>query len=401
VIRKVEKLYRRVGIEPYWYLIVPLLLAGAILFAINLINGFTPGRVFIRIAPLKFDVYWYGVCIVGGIGLGSYVVSRLVLERGTLLFTEQVPRSLQRKPLASLKLPGEIERILAKRGIRTVGKLLLAWGFDPHSLGLNREGLQKTHKHLTEVPEIQAIWLTDAPWRPWNPDHVWNGVLWCLILGVIGARLYHVLTPSPSMAAFGIESPIDYFRNPSQLINLRNGGLGIYGGMAGGALGLFWYTRRQKLSMIAWADLAVVGMALGQVFGRWGNYFNQELYGRPSNLPWAIAIEPAYRLPEYSEYARFHPAFLYESLWSLLTFVVLLILARRYSHKLLTGDLMALYLIFYAIGRTLLETVRLDSRLVTLGGVNLNMAIATLVSLLVAVCMLGWRIFARWRLQGD
>ena len=109
--------------------------------------------------------------------------------------------------------------------------------------------------------------------------------LWCLILGVIGARLYHVLTPSPSMAAFGIESPIDYFRNPSQLINLRNGGLGIYGGMAGGALGLFWYTRRQKLSMIAWADLAVVGMALGQVFGRWGNYFNQELYGRPSNLP--------------------------------------------------------------------------------------------------------------------
>jgi phosphatidylglycerol:prolipoprotein diacylglycerol transferase len=390
-----------VGIEPYWYLIVPVLMAGLILFVAHLVYGFTPGRVFIRIAPLGFDVYWYGVCIVGGIGLGSYVVSRLVMERGMVLFNGQVPKTLQRKPVSSLSLPGEIERILAKRGIRTVGKLLLAWGFDPRNLGLSREGLQETHKQLKEMPGVQAIWLTDAPWRPWNPDHVWNGVIWCLVLGVIGARLYHVLTPSPSMAAFGITSPLDYFRNPSQLINLRNGGLGIYGGLAGGALGLFWYTRRQRLPMIAWADMAVVGMALGQVFGRWGNFFNQELYGGPSELPWAITIEPAHRLPEYSEFSRFHPAFLYESLWSLLAFLVLLILARRYSHKLLTGDLMALYLVFYAVGRTLLETVRLDSRLVTIGGVTLNMAIATLVSILIAVGMIGWRAFARWRHQGD
>jgi phosphatidylglycerol:prolipoprotein diacylglycerol transferase len=202
------------------------------------------------------------------------------------------------------------------------------------------------------------------------------------------------------MEAVGIYSPLDYFRNPYQLINLRNGGLGIYGGIAGGALGLWIFTRRQRLPSLAWADLAAVGMALGQVFGRWGNYFNQELYGRPTNLPWGITIEPTYRLPAYSEYSRFHPAFLYESLWSLLTFLILLTLARRYSEKLLTGDLMALYLVMYAIGRTLLETVRLDSRLLTLGSLQLNMAVATFVSLLIALAMIIWR-FAAHRLASS
>jgi phosphatidylglycerol:prolipoprotein diacylglycerol transferase len=202
------------------------------------------------------------------------------------------------------------------------------------------------------------------------------------------------------MEAVGIFSPLDYFRNPYQLINLRNGGLGIYGGIAGGALGLWIFTRRQRLPSLAWADLAAVGMALGQVFGRWGNYFNQELYGRPTNLPWGITIEPTYRLPAYSEYSRFHPAFLYESLWSLLTFLILLTLARRYSEKLLTGDLMALYLVMYAIGRTLLETVRLDSRLLTLGSLQLNMAVATFVSLLIALAMIIWR-FAAHRLASS
>jgi len=205
------------------------------------------------------------------------------------------------------------------------------------------------------------------------------------------------LTPSPSMAAVGIESPLDYFRNPGQLINFRSGGLGIYGGLAGGALGLFIYTRRQRLSMLGWTDLAAVGVALGQSIGRWGNFLNQELYGRPSDLPWAIWIDPTHRLPAYADATRFHPAFLYESLWSLLTFAVLLILARRFASKLLTGELTALYLIFYAIGRIMLETVRLDSRTVTLGSFQFDMAVATLVSLIVAVSMGVWIIVRRWR----
>jgi phosphatidylglycerol:prolipoprotein diacylglycerol transferase len=199
------------------------------------------------------------------------------------------------------------------------------------------------------------------------------------------------------MAAIGIESPWDYFQNPMQLINIRAGGLGIYGALGGGAVGLFIYTRRQRIPMLGWADLAVVGVALGQVFGRWGNFFNQELYGRPSNLPWAITITEAHRLAGFEQFSRFHPAFLYESLWNLLAFLVLYTLAKRYSQKLLTGELTALYLIFYAIGRMLLETVRLDSRVMNLGGLNLNMAVATFVSLLVALVMGVWVVVRRWR----
>ena len=84
-------------------------------------------------------------------------------------------------------------------------------------------------------------WMDDPVWRSWNPEYVWTGVIWCIVFGVIGARLYHVFTPSPSMAAFGIESPADYFRNPEQLINVRNGGLGIYGGIVGGLIGLLLF----------------------------------------------------------------------------------------------------------------------------------------------------------------
>ena len=188
------------------------------------------------------------------------------------------------------------------------------------------------------------------------------------------------------MAAFGIESPADYFRNPQLLFNLRNGGLGIYGGLAGGALGLFYFTRRNRLPLLPWADMTVVGVALGQAFGRWGNFMNQELYGRPTTVPWAIFIEPVNRLPAFADFSTFHPAFLYESLWNFLTFGLLIWLWRR-REKLLAGEMTAVYLIMYAIGRTLLETVRLDSRVVSLGGVDLPLAWATLVSLLVALSM--------------
>jgi phosphatidylglycerol:prolipoprotein diacylglycerol transferase len=203
------------------------------------------------------------------------------------------------------------------------------------------------------------------------------------------------------MEAEGIFSALDYFRNPMQLINIRSGGLGIYGAIIGGFIGLLLYTRRNHISTIAWADLAVVGMALGQFIGRWGNFFNQELYGGVTNLPWGITI--VNRIPGtiYADFerfpidsTRFHPAFLYESLWSLLTFVVLLTLARRRRDDLQTGDLLALYLVFYAAGRVLLEFIRLDSRTLNLLGVDLGIPVATLVSIIIALpmaIMLLWR----------
>ncbi|MFO7683042.1 MAG: prolipoprotein diacylglyceryl transferase [Chloroflexota bacterium] len=385
-------------VEWYWVLIVFFLLIAGGLFVYHLVTGRTPNRIAFSLGQ-GFEVYWYGIWIVGGIALGAYVVSRLAEGRGTAVFRQQVPTAIQQKPIDILDLPDDISLILSKHKITTIGNLLLAWGYNPKSLGLNQEGLELVHSRLSATPKIKETWLTDAPWRIWNPDHVWNGLIWVLILAVIGARLYHVLTPSPSMAAYGIESPLDYFQNPYQLLNLRNGGLGIYGGILGGLLGLLIYARRAKIPMLAWADLAVVGLALGQVFGRWGNFFNQELYGAPTDLPWAITIDPMYRLAAYSQYSRFHPAFLYESLWSLFTFLALYYLVTRYSQKLLAGEVMALYLIFYAIGRTLLEMVRLDSRMIDFGFMQLNMAVATFVSLLIALCMATWIVARRWRAQ--
>jgi phosphatidylglycerol---prolipoprotein diacylglyceryl transferase len=383
-------------IELYWILIGVFLALVGSLYIYHLVTGQTPSRVAFSLGG-GFEVYWYGICIVSGIALGAYVVSRLADERGTAVFTKEVRYNIRKQPITRLDLPEELTQTLSKQKITTMGDLLLIWGYNPKNTGLNKEGIQLVQETLYDQKNIKESWIMDAPWRIWNPDHVWNGLIWVLIFAVIGARLYHVLTPSPSMAAFGIESPMDYFRNPAQLINIRNGGLGIYGGILGGLLGLFIYARRAKIPMLPWADLAVVGLALGQVFGRWGNFFNQELYGAPSELPWSVFIDPQFRLPAYSEFSRFHPAFLYESLWSLLTFFVLYFLVKKYSQKLLDGEVMALYLIFYAIGRSLLEMVRLDSRMVDFGFFQLNMAIATFVSLIIAVCMAAWIIIRRSR----
>lgn len=331
-------------------------------------------------------VYWYGIIIVAGIGLGSYVISRLAWERWRATFLDNVPSNLVGLPITAVSLPESTQTKLQKRGILSVGDLLLLWGTDLRSLRLNGDENEAVQAALADLPEIEPDWLEDAPWRKWYPEYVWSGMIICLILGLIGARLYHVMTPSPSMAAFGIESPADYFRNPQLLFNLRNGGLGIYGGLAGGALGLLYFTWRNRLPLLPWADMAAVGVALGQAFGRWGNFMNQELYGRPTNLPWAITIDPVNRLPGFTEFSSFHPAFLYESLWNLLTFGLLIWLWRR-REKLLAGEMTAVYLIMYAIGRTLLEMVRLDSRVVSLGGVDLPLAWATLVSILVALSM--------------
>ena len=379
---------KRPSIEPYWYLIGGLLLIVFILFISHLVTGKTPNRAIFTIPILDFDVYWYGIAIVGGIALGSYVVSKLAEERAVRLFLKEVPLKVRKRPLSSLKLPRETVKKLGKRKMTTVGDLLLQWGYDPRYLGLDSDELERVEGALTAVKGISADWLTDAPWRIWNPDHTWNGVMWGVIFGIIGARLYHILTPSPSM---GI-TVLEYITDPARMLDFRNGGLGIYGGIAGGLLGISIYTRRQKIPFLGWADLAVIGMALGQVFGRWGNFFNQELYGKPTTVPWAITID--HPLPAFAEYSTFHPAFLYESLWNLLAFAILYTLNRRYSRRLLTGDLLALYLILYAVGRVLLETTRLDSRMVSIGDMQLNMAIATLLSIIIAVLMAVWRLVA-------
>ena len=168
-------------------------------------------------------------------------------------------------------------------------------------------------------------------------------------------------------------------------MKIRQGGLGIPGGILGGVLALIIYSRKKKINFYNWADVIIPGVALAQAIGRWGNFINQELYGSPTDLPWAIYIDEANRLPEYMQYSTYHPMFLYESLWNLMNMFLLLVMERQLKDKLIPGDLLFTYLIVYPLGRFLLEFMRLDASLV--GGVNINQ-VTMLVVMVFSIVML-------------
>lgn len=204
---------------------------------------------------------------------------------------------------------------------------------------------------------IAAAYLTAwrAPRKGLDPNRVWDGLFWALIPGLIGARLYHVLTPSPSMGA-------DYYiRNPLEIFAIWRGGLGIYGAIVGGALGIYIYTRRQRQPILQWLDCVAPAMALAQAIGRWGNFVNRELYGAPTDLPWAIFIPVENRVRNFTQYERFHPLFLYESIWNFAACIGLILIERRLRNWLRPGDLLLMYLMQYAVIRFLLDFLRLDS----------------------------------------
>jgi phosphatidylglycerol:prolipoprotein diacylglycerol transferase len=145
------------------------------------------------------------------------------------------------------------------------------------------------------------------------------------------------------------------------------------------------YTRRNKLDFITWVDIAAPALPLGQAIGRWGNFVNQELYGKPTDLPWGIYIEPQYRLPAYADVERFHPIFLYESVLNLLICLALLYVARKYVDRLRPGDLFLFYLALYPTVRFLLEFIRLDSS--GFGNLNINQTVAAATALVAVIAL--------------
>ncbi|MEW6092680.1 MAG: prolipoprotein diacylglyceryl transferase [Chloroflexota bacterium] len=264
---------------------------------------------------------------------------------------------------------------------------ILAW-FLLQPLVAGREIRIYYYGILITLGVIAAAFLgtVEARRRGFNPDYLWDALFWVVLAGIVGARLWHIFTPPPSMVEMGITTQY-YLTHPLEALNIRSGGLGIPGAVIGGAIALWIYCRRKKISFLTWADVIAPGLALAQAIGRWGNFFNQEVYGQPTDLPWKIYIDPLHRVSGYENYEYFHPLFLYESLWNLLNMAILLIVGRRFEKWLKPGDIFYFYMISYAIGRFSLEFLRLDSAQV--GGINFNQYFVLVVGL-VAGGLIYW-----------
>ncbi|WP_326808777.1 prolipoprotein diacylglyceryl transferase [Streptomyces sp. NBC_01775] len=197
-----------------------------------------------------------------------------------------------------------------------------------------------------------AVWLGGRRWvaRGGRPGTVADIAVWAVPFGLIGGRLYHVVTDYQLYFGEG-RNWVDAFR-------IWDGGLGIWGAIALGALGAWIGCRRRGIPLPAWADAVAPGVALAQALGRWGNWFNQELYGRATDLPWALKIDPEHRPVDSPDLATYHPTFLYESLWCVGVALLVIWADRRF--KLGHGRAFALYVAAYTVGRFWIEYMRVD-----------------------------------------
>jgi phosphatidylglycerol---prolipoprotein diacylglyceryl transferase len=221
----------------------------------------------------------------------------------------------------------------------------------------------------------------EAKRRGYEPEIVWDLMIYLLIGGIIGARLWHIFTPPPSS---GVTTEW-YLTHPLDALNIRKGGMGIPGAVIAGVIVMYFYARRHGLGFTDWLDIGAPGLALGQGIGRWGNFFNQELYGAPTTLPWKIFIDPEHRLVDYSDVEYYHPLFLYESIWNFGNMFLLLWISRRYAEGLKSGDLFLIYLIVYPVGRFLLDFLRLDASIVA--GLNINQTVMAVVAVGAALAL--------------
>lgn len=205
---------------------------------------------------------------------------------------------------------------------------------------------------LSGIVAAVALVRILARHRGMDPEFPLDAAPWVVLAGIVGARLYYILLRWD-----------DFLANPDQALNIRLGGLTIHGALVGGVLAMLLLCRRAGQSFFAWADLMIAGVALGQGIGRWGNWANQEAFGTPSDLPWAVAIDPARRPDAFLANERFHPTFLYESLFNLVNAVFLSWLALRLpnSRFFRQGDVLWLYCILYGSARLVIERIRTDS----------------------------------------
>lgn len=224
---------------------------------------------------------------------------------------------------------------------------------------------------------VVGLWLAhrQAHRQRLPADEIVSVGQWSILLGLVGARLYEVVFNW------------DYYgRYPAKIIAVWEGGLAIHGGLIVGPLVGVWLARRRGIPVFPALDVAAPSIALGQALGRWGNFFNEEAFGRPTDLPWKLYISPPQRPPGFAQYEYFHPTFLYESLWDLAVFFMLVGWLRpRLGDR--AGALFFAYVGLYSAGRFAIEALRLDS--FWLGPVRVAQA-ASAVGMLVAVAGLAW-----------
>jgi prolipoprotein diacylglyceryl transferase len=199
---------------------------------------------------------------------------------------------------------------------------------------------------------LAAIWIGERRWvlRGGLKGEVSDLALWAVPFGVVGGRIYHVITDHDLYFGAG--------RQPIDALYVWRGGLGIWGAIALGGVGVWIGARRKGIRVPAVIDAMAPGLLVAQALGRWGNWFNQELFGKPSTQPWALKIDLNNRPPGYEEFATFQPTFLYESIWDLGAFGFVLWADRRW--KLGHGRVLALYVMAYTAGRGWIETLRID-----------------------------------------
>jgi prolipoprotein diacylglyceryl transferase len=225
---------------------------------------------------------------------------------------------------------------------------------------------------------IAAIWIGERRWqaRGGRPGEVQDLAVWAVPFGLVGGRLYHVATDHERY--FGAAG------DPWQILYVWRGGLGVWGSIFLGAIGGIIAAKRRGMRIGPMVDALAPGLLVAQAIGRWGNWFNQELFGKPTDLPWALEIDPAHRPPGYEDQATFHPTFLYEFGWNLLVFGVLIALDRRF--KFGHGRMLALYVMGYTLGRGWIEMLRIDTvELSDVHGLRFNVWTSIVLFIVAAV----------------
>lgn len=240
------------------------------------------------------------------------------------------------------------------RGVIDLGPL------DLHAYGL-----------MLALGVLAALTIAQRRWAAWgnDPKEIGEIAVPVVVAGVVGARIYHLFT--------------GYDWDDGGLVGaleIWEGGLSIWGAVGGGLLGVLFMARRKHLDTLRLMDAIAPGLAVAQAIGRWGNWFNQELFGRPTDLPWGLEIDVDKRPAGYVQYDTFHPTFLYESLWALGVAALVVVAERRRSLR--RGQSFALYVTAYTFGRIWFEALRIDDA-TEVFGVRFNLLVS------IALCAVG------------